>query len=258
MQIILDEAFQFGLGGFETIAVEDGKPLFLKEHLDRLEDCLLFLGIRGQRKEDSKRDKDKSFKVVTSGDVETYLDSIRQELLKHAALKIMVSQENTVFTIRQNLYTESVYKAGFSLDYSKVRRNETSPFTFYKTMNYGDCILEKRKAAANSLDDVLFLNSKGEICETTSANIFFVKDGKLYSPHQSCGLLPGIMRALIYQHYSVEDSIIYPKDIPNFQECFLTNSLMGIMPVRKIKDHQYKISIFTEQLIHKWNHLLRE
>ena len=46
MKIELDEGYMFGLGAFETAAVEDGKPVFLEEHLMRLENTLLFLGIR--------------------------------------------------------------------------------------------------------------------------------------------------------------------------------------------------------------------
>lgn len=33
------------------------------------------------------------------------------------------------------------------MDISEVKRNETSPLVYHKTMNYGDCILEKRNAA---------------------------------------------------------------------------------------------------------------
>ena len=37
MNVILDECFQFGLGAFETIGIEQGAPIFLEKHLKRLE-----------------------------------------------------------------------------------------------------------------------------------------------------------------------------------------------------------------------------
>ena len=37
MDIRLDEGFLFGMGAFETIAVEKGKPILLEKHIERLE-----------------------------------------------------------------------------------------------------------------------------------------------------------------------------------------------------------------------------
>ena len=44
MQLLLDEGYQFGLGAFETIAVEDGYPVFLEWHLERLREAMQFMG----------------------------------------------------------------------------------------------------------------------------------------------------------------------------------------------------------------------
>ena len=43
MKIELDQGYQFGLGAFETIALEHGKPVFLKRHLNRLAKAAEFL-----------------------------------------------------------------------------------------------------------------------------------------------------------------------------------------------------------------------
>ena len=45
MQITLDEGYFFGLAVFETLAVENGRPCFLKEHLERLQASAKALGI---------------------------------------------------------------------------------------------------------------------------------------------------------------------------------------------------------------------
>mgnify|MGYP000553325310 FL=1 len=65
------------------------------------------------------------------------------------------------------------------MDFSSVRRNETSPLTAYKTLNYGDCILEKRGAGKAGVDERIFLNTRGELAEGTLSNVFFLKEGKL-------------------------------------------------------------------------------
>lgn len=229
MQINLDEGYQFGLGVFETIAVERQTPLLLEEHLRRLGRSIEFMGFRWNVDKDIR------------GRMAEYLEVHPME---HGVLKIMVSGENVLFTSRNNPYHEERYKKGFIMDYSQVRRNETSPLVYHKTMNYGDCILEKRKAAEKGLDELVFLNTRGEICEGTSTNIFFVKDGKLYTPKLSCGMLPGVMREYICRTEQVEECVICPSDVAVFEECFVTNSLMGVMPVIRLGE-----KIFTERHI---------
>ena len=45
MNVILDECFQFGLGAFETIGIEQGAPILLEKHLKRLERAAAFLNL---------------------------------------------------------------------------------------------------------------------------------------------------------------------------------------------------------------------
>lgn len=221
MQIILDEGYQFGLGVFETIAVEKRQPLLLDWHLERLYHSLGELEIN---------------RLVTENDVRKFLASQNAE---RGALKIMVSEKNLIFTMRPNPYTAEKLDKGFRLAYSSVYRNETSPLVRHKTMNYGDCILEKRRAASLHADEQIFLNSHGEICEGTTTNIFFVRDGKIYTPPVSCGLLPGILRRFVMENFLVTECVLAKEDVAKMDECFVTNSLMGIMPVTCLDERQF-------------------
>lgn len=221
MQITLDEGYQFGLGVFETIAIENQRPVLLSWHLERLNGSLAELKIP---------------QSVTEAEVTDYLSGQEAD---HHALKIMVSGENKLFTLRRNHYTREQYQRGFRLAYSPVYRNETSPLVRHKTMNYGDCILEKRRAAAVGADELIFKNSRGEICEGTVSNLFFVRDGRLFTPPLSCGLLPGVLRRFLLEHFSVTEKILFPEDIASMDECFITNSLMGIMPVSSLEGQRF-------------------
>lgn len=221
MQITLDEGFQFGLGAFETVAVLKNRPVFLERHLERLERAQEFLGI-GQQ--------------VTAEEVYAYLEERPTE---YGALKIAVSKENKLILPRENHYTKEAYEKGFITGFAQVRRNETSPLTYHKTMNYGDCILEKRRAAAEGLDELVFLNGRGEICEGTISNIFFVREGRLFTPELCCGLLPGILRGYILERCEVTETRIYPEELEQFEECFVTNSLMGMMPVLRLGSRRF-------------------
>ena len=48
-------------------------------------------------------------------------------------------------------------------------------------------------------------------------------------------MLPGIMRQYLYENYEIQEQIILPEQVTEFQEMFLTNSLLGIMPVRQLE-----------------------
>lgn len=226
----MDEGYQFGLGAFETIAVEDNHPVFLTWHIERLEKAMKFLNF--------------FHKEIT----EQTIRYLQKNPIAHGALKIIVSRENINFLKRENPYTKEQYQRGFCIDFSEVRRNETSPLVCYKTMNYGDCILEKRRAARDGLDEVIFLNMKGEISEGTATNIFFVRKGEVYTPKQSCGLLPGIMRRYVIETVPTKETVILPEYLSEFEECFVTNSLLGIMHVRTIGKWKSKERKMAERL----------
>ena len=55
------------------------------------------------------------------------------------------------------------YEKGFNTEYSAVRRNETSPLTYHKTLNYRDCVMEKRSFRKRGIQEPIFLNTKGEL-----------------------------------------------------------------------------------------------
>lgn len=230
----LDEGYMFGLGAFETIAVYNSKPLLLSYHLERLQKALDFFKID---------------KTITKKDV---IDFIANHQIIDGVVKIMVSKENTTFTTRENHYTKKDYEKGFSLDFSKIIRNESSPLTYHKTMNYGDNILEKRLARIRNIDEPIFVNSKNEICEGACSNLFFVKDKQLFTPAASCGLLEGTLRRYILTNYPVTETIIHPDEIEHFDEVFLTNALMGIMPVSKFENHTYSSHEITDMILKEY------
>ena len=137
------------------------------------------------------------------------------------------------------------------MDISNVRRNETSPFVYHKTMNYGDCILEKRAVRGSDIQEPVFLNTRGEIAEGATSNLFFVKGGTLYTPEVSSGLLPGILRRWVLETGKKEglpvvEKRIRPEEVKTFEECFVTNSLLGIMPVSALEDVKFQSRNRTE------------
>lgn len=191
-----DEGYFFGLGFFETIAVEKGQPLLLDWHLERLVDSCRLLGITFP---------------CSAENVEKILSE--KDCPEKGVLKIVASSENILFLTRENHYGPADYEKGFRLAYSKVRRNETSPLTYRKSLNYGDCILEKRAVRGTEIQEPIFLNTRGEIAEGATSNIFFVKDGILYTPEVDSGLLPGILRRWVLENAEKEGKPVVERRI---------------------------------------------
>lgn len=237
MRIQADEGYYFGIGAFETMALEEGEPVFFDQHMDRLEGAVKYFGIPFERKTTEKM-------------VWKYLDDNKEKLSGHDALKTAVSEKNFVISVRPNPYAGKDSDTRVRTEYSKIRRNETSPLTYHKTLNYAENLMERRKAAQQGFDEAVFLNGKGEITEGTVSNVFFIKDGKIYTPPVSCGMLPGIMREYVCRSFQAEETVIRPEDIELYDEMFLTNSLMGVMPAESLGEHRFH-SVKTAQRLRR-------
>ncbi len=223
--LITDDGYYFGLCAFETIAVENGNPQFLPQHYARLLHTLEFLNLKNSLDE-----------IKEKVDIALTDKNIKQG---RKVLKITVSEKNITIDIRTNNYQKEDYEKGFITEFSKIRRNETSPLTYHKTLNYGDCIMEKRLAQKSGIQEPIFLNTKGQISEGATTNVFFIKDRQIIAPPLSCGMLPGIIREYLYQSFEIQEHVISPEDVMSYDEMFLTNSLLGIMPVKKLGNHSF-------------------
>ena len=104
MDIRLDEGFLFGMGAFETIAVEKGKPILLEQHLERLEQAAGFFFKLGSCSERGLS-RERVLSYLAGGQGSKFTD--------HGVLKIVCSAENLFFQMRTNTYSEEDYAKGF-------------------------------------------------------------------------------------------------------------------------------------------------
>jgi 4-amino-4-deoxychorismate lyase len=228
--IHLDSGFFFGLGVFETILVKNNQPILLKEHLDRLNAGLKILNINKYIEEEYTRDQ------------------IKRISTENCAIKITVSDKNTLFSKREIIYQKEDYQKGFSLKISNIRRNPRSHITYIKSTNYIDNMLEKQKATEEGFHEVVFLNNENEITEGSMTNLFFVKENKIYTPLIECGLLAGVLRSWIINNYEVIQGHYTLEEVKKSDGVFVTNSLVGIMKVVQIEDAQVNTSAIVNEI----------
>lgn len=244
-QAVADDGFYFGLGVFETICIRKGQMVLEQNHKERLLNGLDVLGI--------------SLPCETYGNLRAQMQVIMDEFEKtnpaeseRYVLKVCVTASNIKITARKNTYTESDYERGFHLELSPILRNETSPFTAIKSLNYGDNILEKRRAHREGFDEPVFMNRKGFLTEGATTNLFGFLNGQLITPSASCGLLPGTVRRYIMEYFPVREMEMTPDTMKMCSEVFVTNALLGIMPVRRFADHVFNCHNMTQEIASRY------
>ena len=89
-------------------------------------------------------------------------------------------------------------------------------------------------------NDCIILNQRENICESIIANLFWIKNGRLFTPALTEGCVDGIMRSyLIDQIETVTETPCRPEDLLQADEVFLTNAIRGIRWIRSIEDTNY-------------------
>ena len=78
-------------------------------------------------------------------------------------------------------------------------------------------------------DDVIFFNERGEVTESTIANVVVRLDGRLVTPPVEAGLLPGTLRAQLLDEKEIDELTITVADLKRASELFLINSVRGWM-----------------------------
>jgi branched-chain amino acid aminotransferase/4-amino-4-deoxychorismate lyase len=130
---------------------------------------------------------------------------------------------------------------------SRVRRNDGSPASRLKSLAYLDNVLARREARAAGADEAVMLNTAGELACAAAANLFWIAGGRLYTPHLDCGVLAGLTRARVIAAAArlgepVRAVRAGPEALEKAEAAFLTNSLIGLRPVRAIDGSKLAIS----------------
>ncbi|ATG40319.1 aminotransferase class IV family protein [Phaeobacter piscinae] len=92
-----------------------------------------------------------------------------------------------------------------------------------------------RAALPEGVDELLFLNARGEICEGTITNLFVTRpDGQMVTPPLFCGLLPGVLRQVLLEQGRCEEAVLRLQDLKQAKAIHMGNSLRGLIPARLV------------------------
>ena len=216
-----DRGFLLGDGLFETLVVRGGVPEYMAEHLARLR-----RGCEVLRMPYPSVDLERALAETLAANAMT--EAVARITWSRGAggARGVVPPENPAPTLLITVAAlpEPLPPARCIIA-TVTRRNEHSPLSRIKSLNYLDSILARQEACERDADDALLLNGAGHVAEATAANLFIVREGKILTPPVADGALAGVMRDIVMAATGAVEQSLTVQDVQKADEVFLTNSL---------------------------------
>jgi branched-chain amino acid aminotransferase len=107
---------------------------------------------------------------------------------------------------------------------------------------YLNSVLAKIEATKAGYQEAILLDAHGMVCEGSGENIFVVREGKIYTPPQTAGILDGISRKSIMTiiadlGYELVERDLARAELYLADEVFLSGTAAELVPVREVDDH---------------------
>lgn len=214
------ELLEQGFYIFETMLAQKGEVPLAHYHHQRIQNSLS--GLSWPKKID-----DTDFSQWWKG----FLGDIKVLGVNEQRIKLSLipdQRRNTLhFKIAIAPYSrpEKIFKLSF---HSEAKRHSEDSLWKYK-MGQRASMQYFLQNLPEGFDDVVFVNEKNEICETTRHNIYIKKEGQLITPPLSSGLLPGVFRSKLLEEKKVLEQVITKEDLCKSSEIFLSNALTGLI-----------------------------
>ncbi|MNJ40782.1 Branched-chain-amino-acid aminotransferase [compost metagenome] len=239
---VMDHGFMYGMGLFETFRTYQGQPFLLARHLERLRRGCGELGIRYDVREELLRIEIKQL-LEANELLDGYIRLTVSAGVGPLGLSPGDYMEPSVIIYVKPLpdYDPVLYAGGKELWRLTTPRNTPEGKIRYKSLHYMNNILAKRELVdlvTNSAGapEGLLLTAQGYLAEGIVSNLFFVRDGQLFTPEIGTGILPGITRCFVIElaqqlGLQCEEGCYTWDELLTAEEVFLTNSIQELVPV---------------------------
>jgi branched-subunit amino acid aminotransferase/4-amino-4-deoxychorismate lyase len=210
-----DEGFRYGRGVFETLRVKEGRAAHLSWHRDSMTEGAVALGLNPEKMDPGP--------VPEGGGLWRWFLTPGQ---------FITTWEPAERTVPSNI----------DLGLSSLRVSATSWEARYKTLSY--LLMWQARHQAVTGWDVL-LNEHGHLASATMANLFWVENGEIFTPDTACGCRAGTVRRWLLEA-SGRPVMTTHRDVSALDEAseiFITNSRLGILPVRSWRQRTLETSV---------------
>jgi 4-amino-4-deoxychorismate lyase len=247
---ISDRGFQYGDGVFTTLRVCRSVPLFLDAHLSRLERDSARLRLPFPGREALIRET----KLLCEERPEAVL---KIQLTRGSGGRGYLPPESATGTRVLGShplpeYPPELQERGVEIRLCGIRLGINPSLAGLKHLNRLEQVLARAEWPPGDIREGLMLDAEGQVVEGTMSNLFLAKDGRLTTPRlDRCGVA-GVMRGqvmagLAQQGHPVEERRISLEDVRAADELFLTNSVIGLWPVRRFDGQDCPVGPFTQR-----------
>ncbi len=231
-----NRGFLYGDGLYESMCATGSNIYFFDRHFARLSNGLEALGFEPT----TDFSKEKLFRQITqllNKQRNFTLNRIRLTVWRNPGGKFAPTDNGIMYMA----LAEPIEGKPFELNHNGMLTDlctqigkEPSVFSRFKTLSSINYVLAADWAKRNNLDDAILLNHRGELVESTSSNLFLVFGKTIITPPLSSGCIEGVMRGIVIKIASevgfevIDSQPVYPHQINNADEMFLTNGVKGI------------------------------
>jgi branched-chain amino acid aminotransferase len=260
---LLTHALHYGSAVFEGERVYDGEIFKLTEHSQRLHESAKGLDFEIPY---SVAEIDQACRDVVRAN--KLVDGYVRPLAWRGSEQMGVSAQATRINLAiaawdwGSYFDPAARTKGLRLKIAQYRRPDprTAPAKSKAAGLYMICTIEKHRAEREGYADALMLDWRGQIAESTGANIFFVKDGVLHTPLPDC-FLDGITRRTVIElakqrGWKVVERAIMPEEMAEFSECFISGTAAEVTPVSEIGPYRFTIGDITRTLMDDYSALV--
>lgn len=248
---VTDRGLQFGDGVFETIAVQNGHPVWLERHLARI------------------RAGCQQLKFQTIPEPELLSDEVCGLCRGHeqAVLKMIItrgysfggygtadgSTPNRVMILKPGVrHSQNTAREGIHAGICQQRIASHPVLAGIKHLNRLDQVLARIECQGR-WQEGLMLCEDGHVVEGIMSNLFLVRDDVLITPGLDRAGIRGLARDAIIDIASrngmdIEIREVQPAELDDAAELFVCNSLIGIWPITRLENYRYPIGPQTSWL----------
>lgn len=229
----ISSAAFYGKGVFTTVAVKRGaKPFLWEKHWRRLNENAAKLGIdlspfSAETIENSLRETIEANKFANGRARITFFDESASKIWNFAG------ENGTRFLITTANLPEK--KKDLRLTVSPYMLNSYSPLAGVKSCNYLEKVLALDEAKSRGFDEAVQSNERGKLVSACMANIFWLKDGKLFTPAIETGCLRGTTRDFLMEKFDVAEVEAAVETLMEADAVFLTSAGIGIVQIAKFE-----------------------
>lgn len=241
----LSSAASYGDGCFETLRSYSGSFLALNRHIVRLKSSMEYLGITIPPNYTQEYFEEEIARLLELNRLKEIDARIRLQIWRLGPLGYGSAESDAVTFL---LTASPILSSNDLIRLATVNHFRTPSAALqsrYKLSNGLNYILARREAKKKGYDDALMLDYHKNVSETTIANIFWKKGDAVYTPSETCDLLPGITREIQLDWLDKQEGISVRvgqynlKQLLQAETVWLTNSVQEITPVSKINDTSF-------------------